>query len=546
MTCRYQAKTLKEKLQTRINMDDKPSHNLSRRDFLKLSALTLASVSIPGLDNCSTLPKSNMPEIDYSHTIRLINCNAVDVINGNVIKNAAITVKTGKIINIQNCGTAERQDNIDTFDLNNRYVIPGLIDAHCHSTLVGTMIFNISDMMAYKTQAEINLTNFVNAGITTIRDAGGMPGMLKSYIGKIANETISGPRIKHCNAILNINGGHPDINLNSYKAIAAIASSLFGLPAVSFKNMDEMQARIPENAKGASFIKLTVDDTSLMWCKGKIPVYTDEMLSEIFNYSEKNGLPVMCHNLSRFGFERMMDYPVHSMEHIASNSPVTDESIMKMAGRKAAIVPTLVVSTYSLENPPSDPIQEKEKTEFIEQEKRIVKEYLDTVADKYFDPGLHKINMKNRSLYKIYSCAGIRKRNIYLFNPHYCYGILTNGIDNLTRMKEAGVLIGCGTDAGVAFNYAGTLWREMELYSRIGFSNNEILRCATINNAKILRMEDQIGSIEEGKFADLAVLDKNPIEDITACRKPGLVFIDGKLKFSGLKFNRTKHTVKFS
>ena len=66
-----------------------------------------------------------------------------------------------------------------------------------------------------------------------------------------------------------------------------------------------------------------------------------------------------------------------------------------------------------------------------------------------------------------------------------------------------------------------------KLLQRVGFSNIEILRCATINNAKILRMEDKIGSLEIGKYADMVVLDKNPLEDIRALRKPQMVFKQG-------------------
>jgi imidazolonepropionase-like amidohydrolase len=96
-------------------------------------------------------------------------------------------------------------------------------------------------------------------------------------------------------------------------------------------------------------------------------------------------------------------------------------------------------------------------------------------------------------------------------------------------MKEAGIVIGCGTDAGVPYVYHGMLWREMEMLQRIGFSNQEVLRCATINNAKILRMEEKIGTIDAGKFADMVVLTENPLAVIETCRTPQMVIKGGRI-----------------
>jgi imidazolonepropionase-like amidohydrolase len=96
-------------------------------------------------------------------------------------------------------------------------------------------------------------------------------------------------------------------------------------------------------------------------------------------------------------------------------------------------------------------------------------------------------------------------------------------------MKQAGVLIGCGTDSGAPFMSHGTLWREMEMLARVGFSNEEILQCATINNARILQMADKKGTIEKGKFADMVVLKENPLEKIEACRSLQRVIKEGRV-----------------
>ena len=82
------------------------------------------------------------------------------------------------------------------------------------------------------------------------------------------------------------------------------------------------------------------------------------------------------------------------------------------------------------------------------------------------------------------------------------------------------------------FCYFGGNYREYEMMQRAGFSNIEIIRCATINNAKILKIEDKIGSLETKKYADMVVLNNNPLEDIRVLRKPQMVFKQGDLMFS--------------
>jgi imidazolonepropionase-like amidohydrolase len=68
-------------------------------------------------------------------------------------------------------------------------------------------------------------------------------------------------------------------------------------------------------------------------------------------------------------------------------------------------------------------------------------------------------------------------------------------------MHQAGILIRCGTDAGVPFDYHRTVWREMDLFSMAGFRPGEVLWGATLNNAKILGIEDKTGSPDAGRRA---------------------------------------------
>ena len=137
--------------------------------------------------------------------------------------------------------------------------------------------------------------------------------------------------------------------------------------------------------------------------------------------------------------------------------------------------------------------------------------------------------MSALSNYKKYGCDNLYKNGKFHAQPEIYFNVLLRGPKNILKMKQAGVSIGCGTDSGVPLMYHGSLWREMEMLGRIGFSNQEVLKCATINNARILRMEDKIGTIEKGKFADMVAFKENPLLKIEACRTPQIVIKEGRI-----------------
>jgi imidazolonepropionase-like amidohydrolase len=93
-------------------------------------------------------------------------------------------------------------------------------------------------------------------------------------------------------------------------------------------------------------------------------------------------------------------------------------------------------------------------------------------------------------------------------------------------LHDAGVPIVAGTDEGVP---GFSVYREIELYVKAGFSNMDALRAATAVPAKAMRMDKELGTIEVGKRADLLVLDANPLDDISNIRTGRFVMKGGLL-----------------
>ncbi|GJL93728.1 MAG: Xaa-Pro dipeptidase [Hyphococcus sp.] len=92
---------------------------------------------------------------------------------------------------------------------------------------------------------------------------------------------------------------------------------------------------------------------------------------------------------------------------------------------------------------------------------------------------------------------------------------------------KAGVQIAAGSDAGVTKH--GDNARELYWYVKIGMSEAEAIRSATIVNSEMLKKESDIGSIEVGKFADIIAVSKSPLEDIEALSDVGFVMAGGQI-----------------
>ena len=96
-------------------------------------------------------------------------------------------------------------------------------------------------------------------------------------------------------------------------------------------------------------------------------------------------------------------------------------------------------------------------------------------------------------------------------------------------MHQSGVPILAGTDLGNPFIYAGfSLHDELELLVQAGLSPFEALKTATVNPAKYLGLEKSLGTVENGKLADLILLDANPLLNISNTGKINSVVANGR------------------
>jgi imidazolonepropionase-like amidohydrolase len=104
------------------------------------------------------------------------------------------------------------------------------------------------------------------------------------------------------------------------------------------------------------------------------------------------------------------------------------------------------------------------------------------------------------------------------------------GLDVIRMMHQGGVQLLAGTDLGNPFLYAGySLHDELSLFVQAGLSPLAALQTATINPAKYAGKEKEIGTVTQGKIADLILLDDNPLTNILNTKKINAVILNGKL-----------------
>ena len=107
--------------------------------------------------------------------------------------------------------------------------------------------------------------------------------------------------------------------------------------------------------------------------------------------------------------------------------------------------------------------------------------------------------------------------------------LFANEILLTKKMHEAGVQFMAGTDSANTFTLPGfALHEELELLVEAGFTPMEAIQAATLNPAKYLGREKELGTIESGKLADLVLLDANPLVDIRNSQKIRAVVVNGR------------------
>ena len=374
-------------------------------------------------------------------------------------ENAVVLVDGAKIIQVGAAGSVVIPPDAEVFDASDKTLMPGMIDGHVHVRGQGGVIDRTASRLAGVTELleTTTLKSYVHvnldlaAGFTTIADMSA-PGYLAIALRDAINDgLVEGPRMRACGQGLCITGGHMDGT--NYRPEVSIA----GRTGVADSPWAFRQATRQQIKMGADCIKINI-------CSGahanrhtpETPFWqemTFEEMQAVCDEAHKAYLRVFCHSSGGQGITDGILAGVDSLEHAHW---ITDEQAGLMAEHGVYYVPTFAVVIRGLE---------------IRQAQGITGErgYLEKAID-----------VKYRSL---------------------------------ETVRKAGAKVAVGTDAGFVVNH-GENARELEALVEGGMTPMEAIMAATSVGADHLDMADLVGTIEAGKYADLLVIDGDPLADV--------------------------------
>lgn len=456
----------------------------------------------------------------------LTNVNVIDVPGGSVRAGCSVLMRAGRFERVS-AGSGEAAGVEVVIDAGGRYAIPGLINAHCHTMLPGAVDIAPDYIAAYRRSVDRGYEECVTHGVTTVRDMGSMPLLLARWRDRIESGELLGPRIYYAGAFINARGGYPT---DQFKPLPPRLAERWGDPVIETDTPQQVREAVRKcAAMGSSVIKTALDDRGLVKGQKPLGVLTDEQLGALVDEAHACGLKVAAHHRFKRGFERAVRFGVDDLQHLAMDEPLDDAGIAAFMEGGHSIVPTVSVP-WGLAYPVrDDPYGDAPEVRFFLKSRA---EALRAYQKGFCEPAILRSLLRLDRHYRDLS-YGERRHLLPVMDTSVFTQASVIGEVNLRKLVEAGAFMGCGNDGGIPMVFPGSLGMELVLLSLTsGMGNPEVLRSATINNARIMGLEGELGSIEEGKLADLALLSGDPLERMEHVLSPEMVFKEGRLVYA--------------
>lgn len=418
----------------------------------------------------------------------ITDVNIVDVRTGEIHPDQVVIIERNRITAVGSRKEIRYPRNAPTI-LNGKgsFLIPGLWDMHVH--LVFGDWFPRAD--------EISLPLFVANGITSVRDMGSDLATVQSWRNEIEGGRMLGPRIMTSGPMLD--GPKP-----RFPSSVAISTPEDGRRAV-----DELKQ------SGADFIKL----------QSLIP---REAVFAIAEEARSQGIPFEGHVPDSVRAAEVSNAGMHSFEHLIGifegSSPLEDEFL------KGGKTEAKLLSSY-------DPERASELAALLAKNQTWqcptlvwerggnlidVTDFSKDARAKYV-PAYWKDHTWTKftdQVEKEFNTDDLETRKKFIDKE----------LEVVQLLHKAGVPFLAGTDTppGVYIFPGFSLHEELQRFVAAGFTPLESLQTATLNPARFFQMEDQLGTVEKGKLADLVFLDANPLEDIRNTQKVTAVILNGK------------------
>jgi imidazolonepropionase-like amidohydrolase/ABC-type multidrug transport system permease subunit len=429
----------------------------------------------------------------------LIRGARIFVGDGTVIENGSVLVRGGKIAEVyEGQGPDPKTLKAETVEAAGKTILPGLIDVHVHLGAPGGFYPDMSKYDARKSMLR-NLAAYLYSGVTTVRSVGDGLDIILKVRASVDSGEFLGSDLSTCGPLFTAAGGH---GTEYFK----------GLPPTARANLEKQFTRLPGSGAEArqqvdELKKQGVDCIKAILEAGAGGQVYNRLDTGVFDaiagQAHADSLPLAVHTGDARDVADAVQAQANSIEHGSFREKIPDALFEQMAKQGTFYDPTL------------------------------------SVGEAFKDFALGKTNLLKRSLVQQVGPPELLSGTVEalgsaetepLRKAFAQYPIdMPIAIDNLKRAHEHGVLLVTGSDAGNFLVIHGpTVQHELELWVQAGIPPAVALQAATLNAARLLRVDNRVGSIHPGNDADLLVVDGNPLDDITATERISLVVFKGE------------------
>lgn len=384
----------------------------------------------------------------------------IDGVSDEPLQDYAVMVSRGRVRWI---GSADRAPAGDysRIEYEGCTLLPGLIDAHVHLTLDGTidpwneMVTDSAAIASMK--AGKNLKRTLQSGVTTVRDLGSKDGLVIDIAAAIDKGLFEGPRVIAAGRCICMTGGH-------------------GYPLgmeVDGEAEARKAARI-EMKRGARVLKVMATGGVITpIVEPGAPQLTLSELMAVVEEGHKGGRRVAAHAHGAEGIKNALRAGCDTIEH---SSYLDEEAIQLYKTTDAAMVSTLIASM--------NPMREIDNPE--------MPEYL------------------------------VRKLKVHAQRES----------QSLRDAIQAGIRLGTGTDAGAVLTPHGQMGGQLELLVEHGMTPIQAINTGTMGSAEAIGVNEEFGSLEPGKVADIFLVEGQPAQRIEDLMNVRAVYLGGNLVWS--------------
>ena len=425
----------------------------------------------------------------------ITNVSIADVEKQRWVPNQTVVIKDDRIVNIQKSSKIKIPESAIVINGTDKYVLPGLTDAHIHFSQSGGLytrpdVINLQKDMPYQKEIDYShetmeevLQRYLQNGITNVIDVGTTINFLKQRELFKNNDDV--PSIYMTGPLLTTYEPSVYENLKDDEPFNLVKTVEDGINIVQ----EQLQYQ-PDFIKiwyivGADGLEKEAS------ARKNLPI-----VKAIIDEAHKNNLKVAVHATQRITAQLAVENGCDFLVHSVDDEILKADFVQLMKKNKTILCPTLIVhggyvNTFGQTINPSD-------HELLKADPHQLGSLLDL---KHLPDSLLINNYKKMANSKE-GVARLSKAD-------------SISMANLKILSDAGVLIATGTDAGnIGTLHASSYLAELQTMKKSGMSNWKILQASTINGAKILDKENEFGTVGIGKKANLIILDDNPIEAI--------------------------------